>query len=147
MTATVGSGGAWRSAAACAGLGPELFFDRSPRSVAEAKRICASCPGADECAEDADIDGETFGMWGGQSESERASQTTAAAEALGRPRLLSDADLLAILAAGHPSTRASEILRRHLEISTASAYRYLVRALRLGAVEQRGRSLYPVRRA
>ena len=146
MTATGGSGGAWRSAAACAGLGPELFFDRSPRSAAMAKRICASCRVAEECAEHADINGETFGMWGGQTESERASQTNAAALILGRPRLLSDTELLAILAAGHPSTCASEILRRHPEISTASTYRYLVRALRLGAVEQRGRSLYPVRR-
>ena len=111
-----------------------------------AKRICASCPVADECAEDADINGETFGMWGGQTESERASQTNAAASTLGRPRLLSDAELLGILADAHPSTCASEILRAHPEISTASAYRYLVRALRLGAVEPRGRSLYPVRR-
>ena len=146
MTATVGSGGAWRSAAACAGLGPDLFFDQSPRSEAIAKRICAFCPVADECAEHADINGETFGLWGGQTESERASKTDAAASALGRPRLMSDAELLAVLAAAHPSTCASEILRRHPDVSTASAYRYLIRALRLGAVEQRGRSLYPVRR-
>ena len=110
-----------------------------------AKRICASCPVADECAEHADLNGETFGLWGGQTESERASRTNAES-IVGRPRLLSDAELIAILAAAHPSTCASEILRRHPDISTASAYRYLIRALRLGVVEQRGRSLYPVRR-
>ncbi len=147
MTPRDGSGGAWRSAAACAGLGPELFFDRSPRSVAEAKRICASCPVVDACAEHADRTGEIFGMWGGQTESERSHQCDDAPPIVGRPRLFSDAELVALLAAAYPSTCASDVLRRHPEISTASVYRYLITALRLGLVEQRGRSLYPVRRA
>lgn len=138
--------GGWRTAGACGGIGPELFFDLSPRSVAAAKRICASCPVANDCAEHADLNGETFGMWGGQTESERAGQTNDALPILGRPRLISDAELVALLVAAHPSTCAIEILRRHPDISTASAYRYLIRALRLGAVEPRGRSLYPVRR-
>jgi WhiB family transcriptional regulator, redox-sensing transcriptional regulator len=147
MTATDRSGGAWRSAAACAGLGPELFFNRSPRSVARAKRICASCPVMDACAEQAHRTGETFGMWGGRTESERAHQCDDAPPIIGRPRLISDVELATLIAAAHPSTCASDVLRRHPEISTASVYRYLITALRLGLVEQRGRSLYPVRRA
>jgi WhiB family transcriptional regulator, redox-sensing transcriptional regulator len=147
MTAKDRSCGAWRSAAACAGLGPELFFDRSPRSVAGAKRICASCPVLDACAEHAHRTGETFGMWGGRTEGERARPCDDTLPIVGRPRLISDAELVALLADTHPSTCASDVLRRHPQISTASVYRYLITALRLGLVEQRGRSLYPVRRA
>jgi WhiB family transcriptional regulator, redox-sensing transcriptional regulator len=128
VTATDGSGGAWRSAAACAGLGPELFFDRSQRSAAEAKRICESCPVVDACAEHAHRTGEIFGIWGGRTESERARQCDDAPPIVGRPRLISDADLGALLAAAPPSTCASDVLRRHPEISTASVYRYLITA-------------------
>jgi WhiB family transcriptional regulator, redox-sensing transcriptional regulator len=146
MTASDSSGEAWHFAAACAGLGPDLFFDRSPRSVAGAKRICGSCPVVDACAEHAHRTGETFGMWGGRTESERARQCDDAPPIVGRPRLISDAELVALFEAAQPSTSASDVLRRHPEISTASVYRYLITALRLGLVEQRGRSLYPVRR-
>ena len=137
--------GGWRTAAACAGLGPTLFYDPTPRAVAQVKAVCARCNVRRSCCAYAAARGE-WGVWGGQTEGERASQTTDASPILGRPRLISDAELLAMLAAAHPSICAIEILRRHPEISTASAYRYLVRALRLGVVEQRGRSLYPVRR-
>lgn len=137
--------GGWRTAAACAGLGPTVFYDPTPRAVAQVKAVCAGCTVRRSCCAYAVAGGE-LGVWGGQTENERASQTKGAPPILGRPRLISDAELLGILAAGHPSTCASEILRGHPEISTASAYRYLVRALRLGAVEPRGRSLYPVRR-
>ncbi len=88
-----------------------------------------------------------MGVWGGRTEIERAPQCGDPSPIVGRPRLISDAELVALLAAAHPSTCASDVLRRHPDISTASVYRYLITALRLGLVEQRGRSLYPVRRA
>ena len=42
-------GGAWRSAAACADLGPTLFYDPSPSSVRAAKAVCRRCPVTDQC--------------------------------------------------------------------------------------------------
>ena len=46
MSAATG-GGAWRSAAACAGLGPGLFYDTRARSIAAAKWICLDILKAD----------------------------------------------------------------------------------------------------
>ena len=136
----------WRTAAACTGLGPSLFYDQSPRSATLAKSVCAGCTVRHPCRAQAIAGGE-MGVWGGRTERERAHQCDDPMPIVGRPRLISDAELVALLAAAHPSTCASDVLRRHPEISTASVYRYLITALRLGLVEQRGRSLYPVRRA
>jgi WhiB family transcriptional regulator, redox-sensing transcriptional regulator len=138
--------GGWRTAAACAGLGPRLFYDPTSRSVARAKAVCAGCTVRRSCLAHAMTDGE-MGVWGGRTESERAFQCEDVTPIVGRPRLISDAELVALLEAAHPSTCASDVLRRHPDISTASVYRYLITALRLGLVEQRGRFLYPVRRA
>jgi hypothetical protein len=144
VTDDAGSG--WRTAAACAGLGPSMFYDPTPRSVVRARAVCAECSVRCECRAWA-VAGSEVGVWGGRTESERAREYDSAPPIIGRPRLISDAELVALLAAAQPSTCASDVLRRHPEISTASVYRYLVTALRLGLVEQRGRSLYPVRRA
>ena len=73
MSAATG-GGAWRSAAACAGLGPGLFYDTRARSIAAAKWICERCPVVLDCAEHARTAGEAHGIWGGQTEIERSEQ-------------------------------------------------------------------------
>ncbi|WP_210588618.1 WhiB family transcriptional regulator [Streptomyces sp. GESEQ-35] len=66
----------WLIYAACAGEDPELFFPVGTsgpalRDVAEAKRVCARCPVADECLTWALDNGQTSGVWGGTGEEER----------------------------------------------------------------------------
>lgn len=57
--------------ALCAQVDPELFFPEKGGSTREAKRICRRCPIRDACLEYALVNGERFGIWGGQSERER----------------------------------------------------------------------------
>jgi WhiB family redox-sensing transcriptional regulator len=65
----------WRDAAACLGEDPETFFPIGNRSrdalldATAAKTVCAGCPVAVECLQDA---GE-YGVWGGLTEDERRS--------------------------------------------------------------------------
>ena len=141
---TATGGGAWRSAAACAGLGPTLFYDPNRLAIAAAKRICGRCPVIDDCAERAGTVGEQFGIWGGQTEAERAARTTSGPSLPGPASVISDGELLRVLRTADPRMRAVDAIQGRLDVSTASAYRYLGRALRLGAVEQRGRNLFPV---
>ena len=142
------TGGAWRSAAACAGLGPGLFYDPNGREVAVAKRICATCPVVLDCADHARTAGETHGIWGGQTETERAEQPMAKrSDQPGPVPLVPDDRLIKLLTAANPATLAIEVLRRELDVCPAAAYKYLIRALRLGLVERRGRNLYPARPA
>lgn len=69
----------WRDLAACKNLGDYLFFsvdgerttERAGRERA-AKAICATCPVLPPCREYATATGESHGIWGGLSESERA---------------------------------------------------------------------------
>ena len=144
---TATGGGAWRSAAACAGLGPALFYDPNSRAIAAAKRICAACPASLDCAEHARTAPETYGVWGGQSETERAQRPTARPpEQPGPMPFVPDDRLIELLATASPATLAIDVLRRELNVCPAAAYKYLIRALRLGLVERRGRNLYPVRR-
>ena len=141
---TANGGGTWRSAAACAGLGTAVFYDPRARSIATAKRICDGCPVVDDCAERARTVGEQFGIWGGQTEAERAARTASGPSLPGPASVISDGELLRVLRAADPRMRAVDAIQSRLDVSTASAYRYLGRALRLGAVEQRGRNLFPV---
>ncbi len=71
----------WQVQAACRGLSTDLFYkaDDEPRSrkrsrETQAKAVCAVCPVAEACLEWAVRVGETHGVWGGQSEQERAAQ-------------------------------------------------------------------------
>ena len=63
----------WRSAAACLGMDPEIWFwvggKYANKAAAdnEAKAICRTCPVIAECLADA---GE-WGIWGGRTEEER----------------------------------------------------------------------------
>jgi WhiB family redox-sensing transcriptional regulator len=59
----------WRHRAACRGM-PDLFFPAGytdPVPVARAKAVCATCPVARPCRDEADIDG----IWGGTTPRER----------------------------------------------------------------------------
>lgn len=67
----------WRSAASCADetLNPEFFFElaeEDPAIESAAKRVCASCPVREACLENAMIQDEEFGIFGGMTPSERA---------------------------------------------------------------------------
>lgn len=74
----------WTKRAACRGTDdPDLFFRDDTASVAEAKRICASCPVRAQClakglelsARETDAELlEDLGIWGGLTARERAAQ-------------------------------------------------------------------------
>ena len=61
----------WQDSAACASVDPELFYPEAGGSVAYAKRVCRSCPVTAECLEYALEIGDTWGVWGGKSVSQR----------------------------------------------------------------------------
>ena len=70
----------WQLLAACRGMESSLFFapdgERSRarnRRIANAKTVCAGCPALTDCRSYALSAGETFGIWGGLTEDERAS--------------------------------------------------------------------------
>ncbi|GAA2305268.1 WhiB family transcriptional regulator [Streptomyces kunmingensis] len=66
----------WLERAACVGEDPELFFPVGSTGPAlldvhEAKAVCERCPVMSECLEYALRTGQTTGVWGGTSETER----------------------------------------------------------------------------
>jgi hypothetical protein len=136
----------WRAHAACRGLNPVLFYDPHPASVAAAKQCCRTCPVRVDCAADAVAAGEEFGVWGGLTEDERPTVTPPERPAPGPVAQISDDDLYDIFDRADPDRAALEHLLEHHYIPTATAYKYLARAERLGVVEHRGRGLFPARR-
>ncbi|MET8623683.1 WhiB family transcriptional regulator [Kitasatospora sp. NPDC004669] len=65
---------AWITRAACAGHpDPDVFYPlpRSLDHIAEAKRVCATCPVANACLTDALERGDRHGVRGGLTEAER----------------------------------------------------------------------------
>jgi len=66
---------AWMDQAACADIGPGLFYPRGEKPDAgyydEARRICGGCPVRAECLDYALAVDDRFGMWGGLSPQER----------------------------------------------------------------------------
>lgn len=70
----------WQTDAACRGMDSDTFFhppaerarDRRAR-INAAKRICAMCPVLQQCLAHALETQEPYGIWGGQSENERAA--------------------------------------------------------------------------
>jgi WhiB family transcriptional regulator, redox-sensing transcriptional regulator len=48
------------------GMAPELFFADDPGSIAQARRLCASCQARAVCLEGALQRGEPWGVWGGE---------------------------------------------------------------------------------
>jgi WhiB family redox-sensing transcriptional regulator len=78
------TGGQWRSAAACRSADPDLFFpisDSGParEQTAQAQAICATCQVRRECLAFALRTGQTYGIWGGTTEYERAGGRRGAA--------------------------------------------------------------------
>ncbi len=66
----------WRLAAACRDIDPELFFpigEAGPAvtQIAEAKRVCLTCPVRTPCLGWALKNYQDFGIWGGMTEPER----------------------------------------------------------------------------
>ena len=65
---TPGNSEHWQNFAACRGLDPEVFFDKS---TTYAKSVCVPCSVRSECLEDALRMNSSFGVWGGLTEGER----------------------------------------------------------------------------
>ena len=61
----------WRARAACAGMGPDLFYVERGHDVTAAKRVCARCPVWEPCLEDALSEHDREGVHGGRTEKER----------------------------------------------------------------------------
>jgi WhiB family redox-sensing transcriptional regulator len=66
----------WRHQAACLNADPELFFpvgNTGPAlmQIAEAKKVCRTCPVREPCLQWALDAGQDHGVWGGMSEDER----------------------------------------------------------------------------
>ena len=70
----------------------------------------------------------------------------AAAPAPGPPPRVSDDELYDLLVDADPDRPALDQLLEHVWLPTATAYKSLDRAVRLGVVERRGRALFPLRR-
>lgn len=64
----------WWGRAACAGIGPDVFFDPDPGAEQAAKAICARCEVAAACRAWAFRQHLTDGVFGGLTPSERRSQ-------------------------------------------------------------------------
>lgn len=62
---------AWRTAARCKGIDPEVFYPISDEDSDEAKSICSDCPVRLQCLEYAIVARERDGVWGGATEKER----------------------------------------------------------------------------
>ncbi|MET8946383.1 WhiB family transcriptional regulator [Streptomyces sp. NPDC004542] len=66
----------WRDHAACRHEDPDLFFPVGTTGPAllqerQAKAVCGRCPVRDQCLDWAMETGQTLGIWGGTTESER----------------------------------------------------------------------------
>lgn len=138
-------GGAWRYHAACRGAGPDLFYSLDPAAVAAAKQLCHGCPVREPCASYAVAHHEQHGVWGGLAADERTDRRAERRPGPGPVPWLSDDDLRALFATADPNRPALDQLLEHTPVATATAYKYLHRARRLGAVEHRARRLYPTR--
>lgn len=137
----------WQRYAACRGMPTPLFYPPADTQAGEALAVCARCPVRAACEQHALAAGEEYGIWGGRTESERAriqrSNETPRRSRRGPASALSDDDLLDLVWHLDPSQPAAEQIRRRLGVSIPTAYKYLHRAKQLGAIEQRGRHLYP----
>lgn len=60
----------WDDQAACKGMDTELWFSETDWCVTKAKDICAGCPVAERCREEA-VSNRLRGVWGGTNEYDR----------------------------------------------------------------------------
>jgi WhiB family redox-sensing transcriptional regulator len=63
---------AWKEHAQCKGMDPGIFYPHSETGVEAARLICDECGVEVICLEYALENKEKFGVWGGESEGERA---------------------------------------------------------------------------
>ena len=61
----------WQEQSLCAQTDPEAFFPEKGGSTREAKKVCLTCEVRGDCLENALMNDERFGIWGGLSERER----------------------------------------------------------------------------
>jgi WhiB family redox-sensing transcriptional regulator len=61
----------WWDRAACAGVGPDAFFEPDPQAEQAAKAICAICTVSEECRDWAIAHRVSFGVFGGLTALER----------------------------------------------------------------------------
>jgi WhiB family transcriptional regulator, redox-sensing transcriptional regulator len=139
------STGRWRTWAACRGSCTALFYDPHPAAVAGAKALCAACPVRADCARHAIATGEEHGVWGGLTPDERPTPPPHTTPTPGPPPLLGDDELHDLFTGADPDRPALDQLLEHVRLPSATAYKTLARAVRLGVVERRGRRLFPVR--
>ena len=138
----------WYRFAACRGLPTAMFYPSPDASAGKALAVCACCPVRAACEEHAVAAGEEYGIWGGRTETDRAriarqNYGTRRPRRRGPAAAVTDDDLIDLVWHLDPKQPAAEQIRRRLGVSIPTAYKYLHRAMRLGAVEQRGRHLYP----
>jgi len=141
----------WMHDAACRHLDTNIFFPDTEIDEHTAQLVCATCRVRNACASYALDHDELRGVWGGFTERDRrrirrATWDTAVNHSPRRPGpspVLSDTQLLAVFADMDTTRPAAEQLRERLVVSTPTIYKYLQRARTLGAVEHRGRNLYP----
>lgn len=134
--------------AACRGMPPARFYPPPGAATAAALAVCARCPVRVECDHHADATGEEYGIWGGRPESDRGRRPRPQPVAVLRrspgPRpVIDDDDLIDLVRSLDPGEPAAPQLLARLPVSVPTAYKYLHRALRLGAVERRGRHIFP----
>ncbi len=139
---------AWMRAAACRGMPPARFYPPSGAPADDALAVCAGCPVSDECDRYATETGEVHGIWGGRLETERTRQRVISSMGGARRRSgptpgIDDVELVELVGSLDPDAPAAPQLLARLRVSVPTAYKYLHRASRLGAVERRGRHLYP----
>lgn len=77
---------AWYEDAACVDMDTETFHDADAEAVAAALAVCASCPVMTSCRDMAVADASLIGVWGGQTERERAEARRQGAQVRRRPR-------------------------------------------------------------
>lgn len=141
---------AWMNRAACRSMDTNQFFPETPAGERAAQRVCARCPVRRPCAGYALARQELRGVWGGLTERDRQQLRRAAwddtrAKQPGPAPILTDDELLDLLRRADPERPAAAQLRPQLGVSVPTIYKYLQRAQTLGAVERRGRNLYPRR--
>jgi Transcription factor WhiB len=133
----------WRRSAACAGVGPTIFFDPTPPNLRRARALCSRCSVAAECRGFADENDERHGLWGGATELERHVERNPEVRPGPEP-LINDNKIVAVLNHADPNTLAVEILRRDCAVGRRTAYAAVARAMELALVERRGNGVFPI---
>jgi WhiB family redox-sensing transcriptional regulator len=139
---------AWMRAAACRGMPLARFYPPPGAPADDALAVCARCPVRYECDRHAVETGEDYGIWGGRLETDRTRQRATPSmdgdvRRSGPAPGIGDVELVELVRSLDADTPAAPQLLARLRVSVPTAYKYLHRASQLGAIERRGRHLYP----